>query len=84
MPVGSSRTRFPVAWNIALATAAFMPTVPISPMRRILAQQIGENAALKPLTVQPPFAARHQQAVGDQHEQHLIPMCPFAAHPKPR
>src|SRR5438105_773367 len=41
---------------------------------RILAQQIGESAALKPLTVQPPFAARRQQAVGNQHEQHLIPM----------
>jgi hypothetical protein len=28
---------------------------------RILAQQIGKSAALKPLAVQPPFAARRQQ-----------------------
>ena len=30
--IGSSRTRLPVAWNTALAIAAFMPTMPISPM----------------------------------------------------
>src|SRR5207248_6155339 len=34
----------------------------------ILAQQIGQGTALKPLTVQPPFAARRQQAIGDQDE----------------
>ena len=45
----------------------------------ILAQQIGQGAALKPLTMQPPLAARRQQAVGDQHEQHLIPARPLAA-----
>jgi len=39
----------------------------------ILAQEIGQGAVLKPLTVQPPFAARRQQAVGDQYEQDLIP-----------
>jgi hypothetical protein len=49
----------------------------------ILAQQIGQSAALKPLTMQAPFAARRQQAIGDQHEQHLIPMRPFAAHSQP-
>src|SRR5271165_3185827 len=49
----------------------------------ILAQQIGQGAALKPLTVQPPFAARRQQAVGDQYEQYLIPARPLAAHAKP-
>ena len=43
----------------------------------ILAQQIGHRAALKPLAMQAPLAARRQQAVGDQHEQHLIPMRPF-------
>jgi hypothetical protein len=32
----------------------------------ILARQIGQSAALKPFTVQPPFAARRQQAVRDQ------------------
>src|ERR1700744_2280303 len=30
--IGRWRMRFPVAWNTALATAAFMPTMPISPM----------------------------------------------------
>ena len=49
----------------------------------ILAQQIGQRAALKPLAVQPPFAARRQQAIGDQHEQHLIPARPLAAHAQP-
>jgi hypothetical protein len=49
----------------------------------ILAQEIGQGAALKPLAVQPPLAARGpsahgldpwgQQAIGDQHEQDLIP-----------
>ena len=50
---------------------------------RILAQQIGQGAALKPLTVQPPLAARRQQAIGDQYEQHLIPARPLAAHAQP-
>jgi hypothetical protein len=50
---------------------------------RILAQQIGQGAALKPLTVQPPFAARRQQAIGDQYEQDLIPARPLAAHAEP-
>jgi hypothetical protein len=54
----------------------------------IFTQQVGQRAALKPLTMQAPFAARGpsahgldpwgQQAVGDQHEQHLIPMRPPA------
>src|SRR6516225_12316664 len=46
----------------------------------IFAKQVGQRAALKPLTMQAPFAARRQKTVGDQHEQHLIPMRPFAAH----
>ncbi len=50
---------------------------------RILAQQIGQGAALKPFAVQPPFAARRQQAIGDQYEQHLIPARPLAAHAQP-
>ena len=49
----------------------------------ILAQQIGQRAAFKPLTMEAPFAARRQQAVGNQHEQHLIPARPFAARPQP-
>jgi|HubBroStandDraft_6_1064221.scaffolds.fasta_scaffold2626087_1 hypothetical protein len=44
----------------------------------ILTQPVGQRAALKPLTMQAPFAARRQPAVGDQHEQHLIPMRPPA------
>ena len=50
----------------------------------IFAQQVGQSAALKPLAVQPPFAAWRQQAVGDQHEQHPIPMRPCAARSQPR
>jgi len=49
----------------------------------ILPQQIGERAALKPLTMQAPLAARRQQAISDQYEQHLIPARPLAAHPQP-
>src|SRR5215467_7675814 len=33
--------------------------------------------------MQAPFAARCQQTIGDQHEQHLIPIRPFAAHSQP-
>src|SRR5215472_9294654 len=47
------------------------------------AQQVGQRAALKPLTMQAPLAAGRQQAVGNQHEQHLIPMRSFAAHSQP-
>jgi hypothetical protein len=49
----------------------------------ILAQQIGQGTALKPLTVQAPLTARRQQAVGDQHEQDLIPPRPLTAHAQP-
>src|SRR6476646_1187036 len=49
----------------------------------ILAKQIGQGAALKPLTVQPPFAARRQQAIGNQYEQDLTPARPLAARPQP-
>jgi hypothetical protein len=43
----------------------------------------GQRTALKPLAMQVPLAARRQQAVGDQHEKHLSPMRPFAAHSQP-
>src|SRR5271169_6562845 len=49
----------------------------------VLTQQIGQGTALKPLTVQPPLAARRQQTVDDQREQDLIPARPFAAHSQP-
>jgi hypothetical protein len=32
--IGRSRTRLPVAWKTAFATAAGAPTIPISPMPR--------------------------------------------------
>src|SRR5258708_5355110 len=49
------------------------------------------TTAPKPLAVQPPFAARRQQAIGNQHEQDLIPVRSpafregrlFAARPQP-
>jgi hypothetical protein len=47
---------------------------------RILAQEVGERAAEKPLAVQAPLAAWRQQATGDQHEQHPVPARPLAAH----
>ncbi len=47
----------------------------------ILAQQIGQSTALKPLTVQPPFAARRQQAICGQYEQDLIPARPLTLTP---
>ena len=43
----------------------------------VLAQQIGEGTALKPLAMQPSFAARRRQAIGNQHEQDLIPPRPL-------
>ena len=46
---------------------------------RVGTQQIGQGALLKPVPMQPPFAARREQPVGDQHEQDLLPTCPFAA-----
>src|SRR5271170_2195262 len=49
----------------------------------ILAQEIGKRAAIEPLAVQPPFAARSQQLIGRQHEQHPVPARPFAAHTQP-
>jgi hypothetical protein len=49
----------------------------------ILAQQIGQGTAVKPLTMQAPFAARRQQAIGNQHEQHLIPPRPLTAYAQP-
>ena len=49
----------------------------------ILAQQIGQGTAPKPLAVQPPFAARRQQAIGNQDEQDLIPARSFATRPQP-
>ena len=49
----------------------------------ILAQEIGQGAALKPLTVQPPFAPWRQQAIGDQYEQDLIRDPPVRYRDKP-
>ena len=39
----------------------------------ILAQQIGERTAVEPVAMQPPLAARREQAIGHQHEQDQIP-----------
>jgi hypothetical protein len=49
----------------------------------VLAQQIGQGTAPKPLAVQPPFAARRQQAIGNQHKQDPIPVRPLTAHAQP-
>src|SRR5205823_13818129 len=49
----------------------------------ILAQQIGQGTASKPLAVQAPFAARRQQAIDNQNEQDLIPARSFATRPQP-
>ena len=46
---------------------------------KILAQQIGHRALLEPLPVQPPFAARSDQATGAERLQNQIPARAFAA-----
>ena len=42
-------------------------------------EEIGQSAALEPLAVQPPFAARRQQPVNGERLQHQIPPRPLAA-----
>jgi len=46
-------------------------------------QQIRQRRALEPLPMQAPFAARLQQPIGNQDEQHLIPARPLATGGKP-
>jgi len=50
---------------------------------RVLAQKVGQGAALEPLAVQAPLAARRQQPVGRQHEQDPIPARALAAPRQP-
>ena len=45
MVIGRSRTRLPVAWNTALAIAAAVPTMPISPTA--LTPVLHDNAAAR-------------------------------------
>ncbi len=40
---------------------------------RIGAQQIGQGALIEPLPMQPPFAARREQPIDHQYQQHLVP-----------
>jgi hypothetical protein len=49
----------------------------------ILTQQVGHGAALEPLAMQVPLAARREQSVGRQQQQHLVPACPLAAGAEP-
>src|SRR5260370_2618309 len=39
----------------------------------VFAEQIGHGTALKPFAMQPPLAARRQQPVGRQQQQHPVP-----------
>jgi hypothetical protein len=43
----------------------------------LLAQQVAHRALVKPLPVQPPFAARIDQSISDQGLQHVQPACPL-------
>src|SRR5208283_1853566 len=45
----------------------------------IAAHEVGERGPLEPLPMQPPFASRRQQAIGDQHEKLLVPARALAA-----
>ena len=45
----------------------------------VRAQKVGQRALVEPLPMQPPFAARRQKAIGDKHEQNLIPRRALAA-----
>ena len=45
----------------------------------VRAQQIGQRAVAEPFAMQPPLAARRDQPIGHQHEQHLIPARALAA-----
>jgi len=49
----------------------------------ILAEQISQGAAQKPLAMQAPLASRGRQAIRDQHKQDLAPSRPLAAHSQP-
>ena len=51
--------------------------------RRIRTEQIRQGAALIPLPMEPPLAARREQSVGHKHEQHLIPARALAARQQP-
>src|SRR5208337_1067021 len=50
----------------------------------IAAQQIGQRGPFEPFPMQAPLASWRQQAIGDQHEQLLIPARPLAACRKSR
>src|SRR5215469_5355903 len=45
----------------------------------VLAEKIRQRALAKPFPMQPPFAARRQQPIGNQNEQHQVPARAFAA-----
>ena len=49
----------------------------------ILAQKIGKRTLAKPFAMQPPFAARREQPIGHQHEQHQIPARALAIDAEP-
>jgi hypothetical protein len=44
---------------------------------RIRTEQIRQGVALIPLPMEPPLAARREQSVGHEHEQHLIQRVPL-------
>jgi hypothetical protein len=44
---------------------------------------LAQGAALIPFPMEPPLAARREQSVGHEHEQHLIPARALAARQKP-
>src|SRR5260370_8519851 len=43
--------------------------------RKIFIQQISHRALLKPLPMQPPFAARINESIADQGLQNMLPAC---------
>jgi hypothetical protein len=49
----------------------------------VFAEQIGHGTALKPFAMQPPLAARRQQPVGRQQQQHPVPPRALAARRQP-
>src|ERR1700745_4110712 len=49
----------------------------------VFAEQIGHGTALKPFAMQPPLAARRQQPVGRQQQQHPVPPRTLAARRQP-
>ena len=50
---------------------------------KVLSQQVGQRALLEPFPVQAPLAARRQQPIRHQHEQHVVPARALAAGRKP-